>query len=437
MGTEHLRFPDLLHEDYQRLVLALLLRSEPFCARARSVLQPGYFSSAAYEAICMAVFAFWDAYRTLPPAESLRVALSKSTAIELRPVYDRVLNDLLAVSEDELHEDHVQAELVWFAQRAEAAVAVGTAFRSLTQFDIDLLSADLRRIGQLPGLFTDLGLSVRESWPQVLTIDDRSVFHTGWDGFDAAMRGGIREGELTSLLAPMKRGKSQVLINIGARLLLMGHRVVHYSMEMYAPDVLARYCSVLSGIPTNTLGGNPTLLAAVMERLHEFVPATADITIKEYPARGVTVDILEGHLRTLEDRYSTPIVPVVDYGDLIKGPNVEEWKELQEVYVELRNLGRRHHVPVFTASQTNAPGFKGELNAQHQSGSTRKAFVVDWFWALNQTDEDYACNRFRLSPMLARFARKNVQTYWVSDYATGRIQEISLDAYTSLAAPTA
>jgi replicative DNA helicase len=436
---------DLLDKDFERQVLGAMLTDEAFFRKAVGILHVDYFKTGPYHDLVAILLAHWAQYRVRPTPDVLRVAFLKGKPEDVKAVYRDILDGphgLLRMMPDELDFAYIAHELVWFAQRSEAAELADTVAADRNQFDINAASTRLQEISRLVSTFTDYGVSLRKEWPAALRPSTAASFPTGWKDFDEAMRGGLREGELLSIMAPLKRGKSMSLINLGCRLLNMGFNVVHYTLEMYAQDVLLRYCSTLTGLETRRLLSDREVtpdgdvysprasLREYMESLDTRIPEGTDVIIKEFPARVATVDMLDGHLTLLEEEFKRPFVPVVDYGDLLLGPKTDEWKELAEIYTQLRNLGKRHHVPVITASQTNAGGFSADrLRAEHQSGSTRKGFVVDYLWALNQSDLDYACERFTMTPILNRNGRKDIVTYWHGHYASGRMRDITKEQW--------
>jgi hypothetical protein len=262
----------------------------------------------------------------------------------------------------------------------------------------------------------------------VFDEDRRLIFPTGFEGFDKALRGGAREGELIIIMAPLKRGKSLALTNIGAALFQMGHLVVHYTLEMYKEDCQRRYLACVTGLPTNSIEEYPNELKATAAAYGIFTDG--DVIVKEFPGKLVTVDMIEGNHQMLTAKYGRAPVPIIDYADIIRGDSGEEWKDLPIIYHQLRNFGRRQRVPAFSASQTAWEGFKADkLGPQHQSGSKRKGFVVDVMFAMEQSDLDYAANRFRMIPILNRNERKDMVSYYLADYPCSRIEEVSEEVY--------
>lgn len=435
--TIELQFTDFLDPIFQELILALMVSKKDFLAQARAIVKPKYFSSSVYKHICEALFEYWDEFYEVPNEQSLSIAVSKIPEEQpsTREAYVEATKALFRYSEDDLDHSFLESELVEFCQRAEAAFAIGSAYNDLKFFDIPKLSKDMQRIEMLPSYVTDLGTDVVEEWRDVFQLDTRKAFATGFKTFDRSLRGGMKEGELICFIAPLKRGKSLILLNFGKALFLMGNLVCHYTLEMYKEDVLRRYLASLTQNPVNQIEEYGKDLINKFDSIPNY--SGGDVIIKEYPAKTATVAMIDGHMNMIKAVKGRSPIPVIDYADLLVGDSKkEEWKELSEIYVQLRNLGRKHGVPVITASQTNAGGFNAEkIDATHQSGSTRKGFAVDAMLSIEQNDADYALNRFRMVSFLNRNERKDIQSYWKAKYDCSFIEEVNEEEYNAMCDP--
>lgn len=160
---------------------------------------------------------------------------------------------------------------------------------------------------------------------------------------DEYFKGGIAPGELLSFLSWPGGGKTTFLINSGAGAFLARRRVLHVTTEIHAPRVASRYDLALAPF------------CPVGEDFKTFVKGLTDegsrLWIKDVSDTAVTPAALESFIRReLPDR---PHVLVVDYADeLLSSRKYEEKRhELALVYKELRQLGARLGIPVFTATQ--------------------------------------------------------------------------------------
>ncbi len=441
-----LTFEDFFDPVFSDLLLMAMVRDRPFCARARGIVQPGYFNGEVYRALCTALFTYWDKTKRPPTADELAVVVAAmAPAAEQRSVWARKARDLYdtdEVSPESINTAFLGEQLAAFAQRAEAAMAVAAAYHELRTFDIDATARALRRIQEIPRAFDDLGIDLRADWRRFLLTEETDTFPTGLVGIDRPMRGGMRPGELVVFAAAKKTGKTMMLMNIASRLALMGNLVAYITLELYDIDGLQRFLAILTGKPTNQLREYVPSIEAVMTALDRTTEGR--LIIKEFPGKSITVEGLDAYLGLIRAeealaaaqarRPARPVVPVVDYADLLKGPEgLAEWQEPVEIYTALRALGREHGVPVVSASQINAPGFgKRDLGAQHLSASSRKAFVVDYMFYMEQTSDDYEADRLVMVPKENRNERRDLTSYWRTQYDCARLQEISKEAFERL-----
>ena len=85
--------------------------------------------------------------------------------------------------------------------------------------------------------------------------DKEAVVKSGIPTFDNAhMAGGPLPGEMYVVSAPPGRGKSTLLVNIGAAALLQGKDVVHIFVgDNTEADGVLRYCARLTGVPLSQI----------------------------------------------------------------------------------------------------------------------------------------------------------------------------------------
>jgi KaiC/GvpD/RAD55 family RecA-like ATPase len=421
MADAALRYDDLLDPEFQVLILAKLGRDQDFLARARPIVKPDYFRATVHHALCASLFTYWDQYHALPlPAVWQIAAIQAGDAAGLpRSQVESALTMVLQTPEEALPRDFLAERAVYFAQRAEGALAIGRAADALREFPLEDLQRELHRILDFPARFLQLGSDLRTQWAEALVVDEREIFRTGYPGLDSAMRGGSRGGELVGIAAHTKVGKTTKLVNVATRMMQLGEHVLYYTLEMYPKDILRRGLSILSGIPTNALPHDPTPnLVRAMDALHEYTPGS--LIVKDFPPASITVEEIEAHAAQVEQTTGHRHVVVLDYADLLRWRG-DEWQALFEIYQHLRALAARHRVPVWTASQTNA---EGQL-----AGSKRKAFVVDWLFEITQTPIDYGLNRYEMTLKFGRHDRKSTKTFWFVNYQTGQIEEVSIDRY--------
>lgn len=434
MNDSKITFVDVLHPSFQELVLGLLVRDEQFIAKARAIVRPEYFAVNVYQHICTVVLDYYNQYFKLPSHEILVIAATKDIEGPTQEAYKEVVDKLYRLSPDDIDRDYIEEQLSEFAQRAEAASEVAQAYQDLKSFDIESTSKKFQSILQISSTFTDMGMSVLNDWEEILKPDETPCFKSGIEGYDRALRGGARPGELIVIVGPPKRGKSTWLSNLGIGYFEQGEVVAIYSLELYSIAVLRRVVAAIADVPKNTI---VDFGPSVRDMMKNVVPALTkgDIVVKEMAPRVTSVAMIDAHLDILEAKYGRRVIPIIDYADLLRWPSGfdTEWAAIPELYVELRAMARRRGVPVITASQTGVEGFKAEkIDERMTAGAKRKAFVVDGAFAIEQNEADYQANRARLVSFLMREDRKDNVIYFRTDLDKCKITEITMAEYEAM-----
>ncbi len=436
MDTVQYEFPDFLSEGYQESLLALAAHDREFFSKARPILKMEYFHGAAFRAICKGMHDFFSDHGTTPQEHELkdRVALMALSDAQ-REAWVEAVGRLYNNDEYELNRAEIQKHLTDFAVRCESATTVMKSAQELRSFDLTQLRSKLDEISRIPTLFGSPGMDVRKDYAKATIKDEREAFLTGYTDFDKAMRGGMRGGDLVYFLGPQKRGKSMVLINMGAGLMKMGHNVLHYSLEMYEIDVLKRYIACLTGVETNDLHNlvHLSTIEACMDELAKHTNAT--VVIREWPGYTLTNEDIANHYEITTNEYGAKFAIVCDYPALMRpsNPTGDSWTDLPSIAVGNRNIARKNDVPFIGAHQTTGDGLKiKRVDERHQAGAKALGTIVEYMWSIDQDDDDYQSDRFSMSNFLARHARKNETTYWYQQYEYARIKPLTAEQYADL-----
>lgn len=211
----------------------------------------------------------------------------------------------------------------------------------------------------------------------------RSSVPSGFDALDEALAGGFHIGEVTVLAGGAKMGKTTLLLSSIRRMVMRGHRVALFSLEMSAqPDILRALVSIHTGIPRRALKrGDLT-----PEQWQQFVDAIDDISawklhiVDEYKA--LTPVQLRRKLRMLMMR--EPIDLVAIDGLWLMDASVPHWREgrHRDVFFIMRDLvaeAAESQVPIVITHQlrTDANWMSPKLaDLAESAGVMRNAHVV-------------------------------------------------------------
>jgi len=177
---EDLQFDDLLDASFQEVLCGVLVHDEMFLARARGIIQTKYFAADTYRALCTGLFNYWDQYNHIPPRSALKIEVSKLiTNRATRDAWMTAIDNLYLMPAEDRNPAFIANELVNFAQRAQAAVAIRDAWNDLTGFSIQDLHGNLDTILRLRAIFEDLGENLRLDYEQAYAEDRREIYQTG------------------------------------------------------------------------------------------------------------------------------------------------------------------------------------------------------------------------------------------------------------------
>lgn len=189
------------------------------------------------------------------------------------------------------------------------------------------------------------------------------AFATGLKELDRITHGGPKRGELTTVAAESSGGKSIMLMQIALLNLLAGKRVLYFSLEMSAKQVLERMLSHMSerniraevearyAPAINALVQNATVMKGLSLILEDQTTDMESIeaSIREYAASGA-VDIA-----------------IIDYVQLVNlramSSNETREQHVSEITRKMKAMALQCDIAVITASQLNDDGKLRESRA--------------------------------------------------------------------------
>jgi replicative DNA helicase len=205
---------------------------------------------------------------------------------------------------------------------------------------------------------------------------------------DDYISGGLGRGELGIILGPPGRGKTLTLINLGAKALLQGLRVIHFTLEISDRKVARRYDARLTGTP---MGDPKPDSNRPLQRVRDVVKGK--LVIKDYIDSSPQMSELRNFISKMiltKFKYGVDLV-IVDYADLMAPERKFKEKrfELAELYASLRRLGNEFKCAVWTASQSTRQSIgKSKIGLIDFAEDIQKAAIADLVIGLCQTPEE-------------------------------------------------
>jgi hypothetical protein len=244
---------------------------------------------------------------------------------------------------------------------------------------------------------------------------------------------------LHTMLSVTGQGKTWWLVHVGAQALRQRLKVCHVSLEIDAPSVLQRYYQTLftaseyqvkhaitelhtddTGRMTKTTVSeadpefafrrpdktqiNPELHNELTSRLRHLGGSAANLRIKTWPPRVVSIDSLEAYLDTLADtEHFEPDVLLIDYPQLMK-LRVRDYRlELGQVVENLRRLAIERNLAVCIVHQANRIGAKAKsVGMAHVGEDWSVVQTSDFLLTYSATDSEKRLGLARLHVDKAR-----------------------------------
>jgi len=220
------------------------------------------------------------------------------------------------------------------------------------------------------------------------------------------------------------------LINLAARALSNGYKVLHITREVSEDIVGLRYdCCFLQATTTELLGDRPATIDRI-KKLRSGLKLSHPLFIREYPTGGATIDQCRADYLGLRERESFQADLIIDdYPDLAKPsrPRDKEYSEQGLIFIEFRGWMVEEQTAGLVGTQTTrgAEDLSGEMiQMKHSSDSYHKPRVVDAMLTINESADDKTTGHQRLFMAKNRNEKSNVWGKFKVDKAKMRVSDI-------------
>lgn len=178
---------------------------------------------------------------------------------------------------------------------------------------------------------------------------------------DKIFDGGVANGEIFSFIGPSHSGKSMFLVNVGYNMLIQKYNVVHISLEMSCSSTIQRYDMRMLGIDKNNMVSKDTI-----EKLKKlYKEHIGRLIVKKFPAKQTKPSDIDIYLKRLQSVNDfKPDVLIVDYADILDSNRRlnEKRHMLEDIYFDLKTIGEKWEIPVFTATQMNRQAIQKQID---------------------------------------------------------------------------
>mgnify|MGYP000962802023 FL=1 len=249
--------------EFQIEVLGMFIKDRYITSRFVGVLSEEYFDNPIHKVIFRLVQDYYNKYLKLPSRLIVERELgtwmndNKDGIIVPADYFWQELSRLYAVqtSEQDYLIDKVR-DFIYRIQLVKLAKTAVDVARSNDNVRFDPI------VGEVNRLFSSYVGDVVSTKAEFLLADANSRVYenpsiskvpTGFRTLDSVLGGGLGKGELGVVMAPTGAGKSFWLVTVGANGLKMQKKILHITLELSRENVIRRYESYVSNMPTSQL----------------------------------------------------------------------------------------------------------------------------------------------------------------------------------------
>ncbi len=401
-------------KEYQRKILALMLRRRDFLPLHAHMLRPKHFTTPLFQDTARLILRFYDTYREVPSKEGLDQLLTNELGkLETRlpkgipEEWRRLIEELwsldlrdgkgIGAQVTEWVKDRAfEQAIVQVAGLVDRAKRTGTReYEQARSFVAEALRLGVERTVLAVDYFEETHARLIRLVLSNPELDGRIA--TLFPSLDRALDGGPQRGEITVWAAPPSRGKSACLVWVAKAAVYLGRNVLFVTSEMSGRQIESRLDRAIAQMTKAEMREQPQEAKARIEAAHRW---QGNLRIVELFGTEATVEGIRLVVERLKaEQEFEPDVLVVDYPGVMRAMHSYEHRrdELAEIFRDLRSLGKELHVCLHTAHQMNRGSLSKELvTIQDLAECFEVAAISDIIVAICQTTDEEKEEMIRL-----------------------------------------
>ncbi len=429
--------------DYQDRILACIIKHPSRFLAYQGVLNSAYFSGIPRIVTAREMFKYIKKYSRFPEWDVLvqrvydaieRTSESKeeeSIMDYLKRLRDMDTGDIESIIED----------VIKFARKRAYLIALEDAFKywqegKEPEGGFESLFKDAAQVGIN---FQDFGYLIGPNREHEILrvieeyLDVKPGIKLGarWHLLDEVWKnkGGVRPGWLIAILAPPKRYKTTLCVNLALSIASSGKPVFYYPCEITQVDAALRTFQCLADCSDALLMQNPRSFTEMIIRQANSTLG-ADVLIKGYPLRSVSIanDIRAHALSVKSQLKIQPAAIFIDHAECLRSSStkkdISDHREQGGIYVEAKNLGLEMGCPVFLPDRCDAETMERvnpTMKGKGFQGAMEKMGHVDAGIALYSSENEYLQDQYRAFIFLNRHGKAGLHFRGIVNPETQRM----------------
>lgn len=163
---------------------------------------------------------------------------------------------------------------------------------------------------------------------------------------------GLRPGHLWIMGGYTSMGKTFASLNIVANLIKQGKRVVYYSIEMTAPDIVSRIIGIMTRQNGKSLIKGYGDQVTADTAMQELIKSNLSIHTTKSSLSGILFSMIEENMTQPVDMFC------VDYMQLVQVKGLNEYAATTACAIEFQQMAKQLKVPTMLLSQISNDGAK-------------------------------------------------------------------------------
>lgn len=444
-------------EDFQRLVLGLLLNDIWFINQCRDLLDPSHFSDERHRLICKVLFDYSDLYKALPDRIFVVEEIKSATADRDPKIQFQYIAEAEFVYKKFVPGLHTREYLLDKIVNFAKLMSLKAAFDKC----ISMVKKDRESEATWNGIREELqkalvvernfeaGLNYFETFEEryarmAQEEEARERFTSGFDMIDdALLGGGCHRGEIYSWIGLSGSGKSLALVGAALKnVRQLGKKVLYVSLEMGEDAIAERFDAQLADVDINQLQEMKERVASAFREFSSDKNDRRMLVIKQFPAGSMTVASLKAYMQQLQMDGFRPDLLVIDYiGEMKDYPGMPTWESRYRIVRDLRGLATDENICIFTAMQPNKDAREaqkkdgigdGVIDDTNLADSYGQIRPLDGCWSINQMQAEKEAGIARIFVIKHRHGRSRFTCWAQYDMKTLQIRQISENRYNEI-----
>jgi len=445
-------------EDFQRMILGLLLNDRWFVNQCRELISPSYFSDERHQTLCKILFDYVDAYKSVPPKifvvqEVRQKTSNRDEGLQLQYLAETEIIYKKFVPGLETRESLLD-KIVNFAKLMSLKLAFDKSIAMVkrapeseetwTGIREELQKALIVERNFEEGL--NYFATFEERYARMAKEEEaREIFTSGFALIDdALLGGGCHRGEIYSWIGLSGSGKSLALVGAALKnVQQLGKRVLYISLEMGEDAIAERFDAQLADVDINQLQELRDKIKLAFDEFNKNQEDKRMLVIKQFPAGAMSVASMRAYMQQLKMLDFTPDLLVIDYiGEMKDYPGVPTYESRYRMVRDLRGLATEENICIFTAMQPNKEAREaqkkdstlgdGVIDDTNLADSYGQIRPLDGCWSINQMHAEKEAGIARLFVIKHRHGRSRFTCWAQFDKKTLQIKQISEVRYNEI-----